>query len=174
MATFKILASMKQGYQFTGADRNGSYTYSATSSYLEFKAVDRGGTEVCFSPNQNVSILSARLLSGVPGVVCGDNGLAADLTLLFGTQDNCAVDDTLAEVPLSIVEWNYSEKQVKSISGAILTATTPIFAFIKNASSYNVMDFNVQDDWVGQEFIPELELIIETDHLLTMDGEVLH
>ena len=36
------------------------------------------------------------------------------------------------------------------------------------------LDYNVQDDWVGQKFMPSFELIIETDHLLTIDGVVLY
>ena len=174
MATYKIMASMKRAYRFTGADRTASYTYPSTMPYCEFAAVDRGGKEVCFAPNQDLTILSARIISGVPGVVGGDNRPAAGITLIFGTQDDCDLDDTLVEVPFCLVEWNRTEKQVKSISGSVLKATTPIFAFIKNGSYYNVMDFNIQSDWVGEDFVPEIELIIETDHLLTVDGEVLH
>ena len=173
MATYKIVASMKRGYEFTGADRNASYTYPNTTAYCEFAAVDRGGKEICFAPNQDLTILNARIISGVPGVVGGDERPAASVTLIFGTQDDCDLDDTLAEVPIYLVEWNKTEKQVKSISGTVLKATTPIFAFIKGGSAYNVMDFNVQEDWVGEYFTPEIELIIETDHLLTVDGEVL-
>lgn len=173
MATYKIVASMKRAYTFTGADRTGSYTYPNTMPYCEFTAVDRGGKEVCFVPNQDLTILNARIISGIPGVVGGDNRPAASITLIFGTQDDCDLDDTLVEVPLCLIEWNKTEKQVKSISGSVLKASTPVFAFIKGGSSYNVMDFNVQDDWVGEAFVPEIELIIETDHLLSVDGEVV-
>ena len=173
MATYKIVASMKRAYEFTGADRTASYTYPDTMPYCEFTAVDRGGVEICFAPNQDLTILNARIISGVPGVVGGDDRPAATITLIFGTQDDCDLDDTLVEVPLYLVEWNRTEKQVKSIGGSVLKASTPVFAFIKGGSSYNVMDFNVQEDWVGEAFTPEIELIIETDHLLTVGGEVL-
>lgn len=173
MATYKIVASMKRAYRFTGADRTGSYTYPDTTPYCEFTAADRGGKEVCFAPNQDLTILNARIISGVPGVTGGDNRPAAAITLIFGTQDDCDLDDTLVEVPIYLVEWNKTEKQVKSISGSVLKATTPVFAFIKGGSYYNVMDFNVQEDWVDEDFIPEIELIIETDHLMTVDGEVV-
>ena len=173
MATYKLLAPAIRAYALTGTDRAGSTSYTATTHYLEFRVADRGGKEVCLPPNQDITILSARLISGVPGIVAGDRP-AAFFNFVFGTQDDCDLDETLVEVPISLVEWNRSEKQVKSISASVLAATTPIFVFIKSGSSYNVMDYNVQDDWVGQEFEPMIELIIETDHLLTVDGEVFH
>lgn len=174
MATYKIIAELKKAtLTFSGADRDATVTTASTSSYLEFYAADRGGTKVCFAPNQNLTILSAKLLSGLPGIVVADRH-AANMTLIFGTQDDCDVDDTLVEVPLDIIQWNQTEKQVKSISGTLLSAETPVFAFLKTGSVFGYMDFNIQDDFNGEASIPQLELIIETDHLLTVAGEVFH
>lgn len=172
MAIYRIAASAKMYYTFDGQTREGSTLYSVTTAYLDFEATDRGGVAICFPPNQDITIHSARLLSGI-GVTAGDRN-AAEITLAFGTQDDCQLDDELVEVPIHITEWDKQEKQVESVSGSLLKSDSPLFAFIKSGSLYNVMDFNVQEDWVGQQFTPTLELIIETDHLLTIDGVVLH
>ena len=173
MATFKIVAPMKQEYEFTGADRNGALTWNADTAYMDFVAMDRGGVPICFVPGQDLTILSAKLISGVPGVVAGDRKACA-VDMKFGTQDDCQLDESLVTVPIALQEWNKSEKQIKGISGTLLKADVPVFAFIGANSAVNIMDYNVQDDWVGQKFMPSFELIIETDHLLTIDGVALY
>lgn len=170
MATFRLSMSMPDSYELTGADREAKIQNNATTEALSIKAINKGGAEVVF-PSVDVTIKAARLSDGGLGVVGGER-LAADMILVFGTKlDTDVLDETVAEVPLAIGEWNRDESQALN---AVLKATTPIYIFIKANSTINISDYNVQDDWVGQEITPILELEIETDHLLTTDGEVLH
>lgn len=169
MATFRLSMSMPDSYELTGADREAKIKNNSTTSALSIKALDRGGTEVVF-PSADMTIKAARLSDGGLGLVAGDR-TAAKLVLVFGTADNSAqLDETVAEVPLAIGEWNRDECQSLH---AILKAATPVYIFIKANSIINISDFNVQDNWVGQDVTPMLELEIETDHLLSTDGEVV-
>lgn len=169
MATFRLSMSMPDSYELTGADREAKIQNDSTTEALSIKAINKGGVEVVF-PSVDVTIKAARLSDGGLGIVGGDR-IAADMVLVFGTKlDTDALDDTIAEVPLTIGEWNRDECQALN---TVLKAATPIYVFIKANSVINISDFNVQDDWVGQEITPILELEIETDHLLTTDGEVV-
>lgn len=169
MATFRLSMSMPDSYELTGADREAKIKNNSTTSALSVKAINKGGVEVVF-PSADVTITGARLSDGGLGLVGGDR-IAADMVLVFGTKLNTDVlDETVTEVPLAIGEWNRDESQALN---AVLKATTPIYIFIKANSIINISDFNVQDDWVGQEITPVLELEIETDHLLSTDGEVV-
>jgi hypothetical protein len=156
-------------YELTGADREAKIKNNSTTGALSVKAINKGGVEVVF-PTADVTIKGARLSDGGLGLVAGER-LAAELVLIFGTKLNTdALDETIVEVPLTIGEWNRDESQALN---TVLKAATPIYIFIKANSIINISDFNVQDDWVGKEVTPMLELAIETDHLLTTDGEVL-
>jgi hypothetical protein len=156
-------------YELTGADREAKIKNNSTTGALSVKAINKGGVEVVF-PTADVTIKGARLSDGGLGLVAGER-LAAELVLIFGTKLNTdALDETIVEVPLTIGEWNRDESQALN---TVLKAATPIYIFIKANSIINISDFNVQDDWVGEEVTPVLELEIETDHLLTTDGEVL-
>jgi hypothetical protein len=169
MAIFKLRASTPTPYTLTGAHRDAKIQYNSTTGALSVKAINKGGVEVVF-PSPDVAIKGVRLSDGGLGLVAGER-LAAELVLIFGTKLNTdAIDETIVEVPLAIGEWNRDESQALN---AVLKATTPIYVFIKADSIINISDFNVQDDWVGQEITPILELEIETDHLLTTDGEVV-
>lgn len=169
MATFILSMSTLDSYELTGNDREAKIQNVSTTKALSIKAINKGGTEVMF-PSADVTITGARLSDGGLGLVGGDR-IAADIVLVFGTKLNTdELDDTIAEIPLTIGEWNRDECQSLH---TVLKATTPIYIFIKANSTINISDFNVQDDWVGQEITPILELEIETDHLLTTDGEVL-
>ena len=169
MATFILSMSTLDSYELTGNDREAKIQNVSTTKALSIKAINKGGAEVMF-PSADVTIVGARLSDGGLGLVAGER-LAAEMVLVFGTKLNTdELDDTIAEVPLTIGEWNRDECQSLH---TVLKATTPIYIFIKANSTINISDFNVQDDWVGQEITPILELEIETDHLLTTDGEVL-
>lgn len=169
MATFILSMSTLDSYKLTGNDREAKIQNVSTTKALNIKAINKGGTEVMF-PSADVTIAGARLSDGGLGLVGGDR-IAADMILVFGTKLNTdKLDDTIAEVPLTIGEWNRDECQSLH---TVLKATTPIYIFIKANSTINISDFNVQDDWVGQEITPILELEIETDHLLSTDGEVV-
>lgn len=169
MATFILSMSMLDPYKLTGNNRDAKIQNVSTTKALSIKAINKGGAEVMF-PSADVTIVGARLSDGGLGLVGGDR-IAADMVLVFGTKLNTdELDDTIAEVPLTIGEWNRDECQALN---AVLKATTPIYIFIKANSIINISDFNVQADWVDQEITPILELEIETDHLLTTNGEVL-
>lgn len=169
MAIFKLWASTPTPYTLTGTDRDAKIQYNSTTGALSVKVIDRGGAEVVF-PSADVTIKAARLSDGGLGLVAGER-TAANLVLVFGTADNSAqLDETVAEVPVAIGEWNCDEPQSLH---TILKATTSINMFIKSSGIINISDFNVQDDWVKQDVTPVLELTIETDHLLTTDGEVV-
>lgn len=169
MATFRLSMSTLNSYELTGANREAKIQNYSTTNALDVVALDRGGASVVF-PSADVAIKGARLSDGGLGLVGGDR-IAADLVLVFGTKLNTdALDETVAEVPLAIGEWNRDECQALN---AVLKATTPIYMFIKANGVINISDFNVQDDWVGEEITPILELEIETDHLLNTDGEAV-
>lgn len=169
MATFILFMSMLDPYKLTGNNRDAKIQNVSTTKALSIKAINKGGAEVMF-PSADVTIVGARLSDGGLGLVGGDR-IAADMVLVFGTKLNTdELDDTIAEVPLTIGEWNRDECQALN---AVLKATTPIYIFIKANSIISISDFNVQADWVGQAITPILELEIETDHLLTTNGEVL-
>lgn len=168
MATFK-LSMPTLTYELTGTNRDAKIQSYTTTNALDVVALDRGGTAVVF-PSANVAIKAAELSDGGLGIVGGDR-IAAEITLIFGTKlENDQLDETVAEVPLTIGELNRNERQSLNV---VLNATKPIYMFIKANSSINISDFNVQDDWVGQEITPMLELEIETDRLLSTDGEVV-
>lgn len=169
MAKFRLSMSTLNSYELTGANREAKIQNYSTTNALSVKAINKGGTEVVF-PSSDVAIKAARLSDGGLGLVGGDR-IAADMVLVFGTKLNTdALDETVVEIPLAIGEWNRDECQALN---AVLKAATPIYVFIKANSIINISDFNVQDDWVGQEITPILELEIETDHLLSTDGEVV-
>ena len=168
MATFR-LSMPTLTYELTGANRDAKIQSYTTTNALDVVALDRGGITVVF-PSANVAIKAAELSDGGLGIVSGDH-IAAELVLVFGTKlENDQLDETVTEVPLAIGEWNRDEYQSLN---AVLKASKPIYIFIKANSNINISDFNVQDDWVGQEITPMLELEIETDHLLSTDGEVV-
>lgn len=169
MATFKLSMSTLNPYELTGANREAKIQNYSITNALSVKAINKGGVEVVF-PSADVAIKGARLSDGGLGLVAGER-LAADLVLIFGTKLNTdALDETIAEVPLTIGEWNRDESQALN---AVLKAAEPIYIFIKDNGIINISDFNVQEDWVGEEVTPMLELEIETDHLLSTDGEVV-
>ena len=169
MATFRLSMSTLNSYELTGANREAQIQNYSTTNALSVKAINKGGVEVVF-PSADVAITGARLSDGGLGLIGGDQ-IAANIVLVFGTKLNTdALDETVAEVPLAIGEWNRDESQALN---AVLKATTPIYIFIKANSIINISDFNVQEDWVGEEITPILELEIETDHLLSTDGEVV-
>lgn len=169
MATFKLWATTGGEFTFDGNARTANITV-ASDTLLNFKATDRGGVSVVF-PSCDLSIKSAAIICGIPDLVAGDR-VAVEATLLFATNDgDDAPDETVAEIPIMITKWDRVERQVLTRQ---LKALEPIDVFLAKDSVINIMDFNVQDDWVGQKFTPILELIIETDHLLTTDGEVLY
>lgn len=168
MATFR-LSMPTLTYELTGANRDAKIQSYTTTKALDVVALDRGGVTVVF-PSANVAIKAAELSDGGLGIVSGDR-IAAEITLVFGTKlENDQLDETVAEIPLTIGELNRNECQLLNV---VLNATKPIYMFIKANSSINISDFNVQDDWVGQEVTPMLELEIETDHLLSTNGEVV-
>lgn len=168
MATFR-LSMPTLTYELTGANREAKIQSYTTTNALNVIALDRGGTAVVF-PSANVAIKAAELSDGGLYIVGGDR-IAAEITLIFGTKlDNDQLDETITEIPLTIGKFNRNECQSLN---AVLKATAPIYMFIKANSIINISDFNVQDDWVGQEITPMLELEIETDHLLSTDGEVV-
>lgn len=168
MATFRLSMSTLT-YELTGANRDAKIQNYTTTDALDAIALDRGGTAVVF-PSASVAVKAAELSDGGLGIVGGDR-IAADMTLIFGTKlDNNQLDETVAEIPLTIGKFNRNECQSLNV---VLNATAPIYMFIKANSIINISDFNVQDDWVGQEVTPMLELEIETDHLLSTDGEVV-
>lgn len=168
MAIFKLWASTGSEFTFAGNARTANITV-ASDTLLAFKATDRGGVSVIF-PSCDLSIKSAAIISGIPSLVAGDRA-AVDATLLFATNDgNDAPDDTVAQVPIMITQWDSAERQAITCQ---LKASEAIDVFLAKDSVINIMDFSVQTDWVSQKFTPILELTVETDHLLTTNGEVL-
>lgn len=168
MATFRLWTSTENEFEFAGNNRAAKIQVN-DDILLTFRAVDRGGVPVVF-PSCDLSIKSATIICGIPDLVAGDR-TAVEATLLFATNDGDDVPDNIvAKVPIVITKWDCVEQQKLTCQ---LKASEAIDVFLAKDSIINIMDFNVQSDWVGQKFTPIIELTIETDHLLTTNGEVL-
>lgn len=167
MPKFRIQTPLYVSLGLTGTTRDATQT--GFGHMLDFAAQDRGGVPICFAPNTDIAILSARIIPDAPGLFKGTND-AATLNIKLGTQDDCDIDDELWSGVIELVDWDAVEKQCINIPSTALSADGQIYAFVDDTSVYRWCDYNIQDDWQNEVVHPQLELIIDAPFLLTLDG----
>lgn len=169
--TNKYLLSLYLGttYTLTGADANADFSPVSDlvlSSYLTSGAF---GGAVALSGLGSIKITGARLTNSSCGVE-GNGPLAAKLKLrLSKVVGGSESGDPFASFDMNIAKWGRWEKKniVLFPNPGIDAGVNRACQFvIDDASVFYVFDFNVQDDLVGEDIAPILELEIETDAIL--------
>lgn len=155
-----LRAAIPAIYTFTSNDRDASFSPSSAAN-LDFYVVSNyaGDSKVKFLRKNPLRITRARLLStGAPGVQVPAGEIAASIKLNFNSQGN-----TLPEFTLALSEWNVWEEKTVSLD---MGSAGDCQLSIKSSSEFNVDDFNIQEDFVGQAFTPVLELEVESDSVV--------
>ena len=161
MHTLQIIAALPASYTFTSNARAATFGITASGN-LDFKAVSNkaGGSSVKFMRKAPVRIVRARLIpSGAPGLQAGMGKLAATLQLAF--------TDASGSIPafsLSLARWG--EWEDKNISLPMGQGGPCELSIAETDTEFSCDDFNLQEEFIGQDVEPVLELEVESDSIV--------
>lgn len=169
---YHLRAVINASYQFTGNNRAASFVYPNLSDELILSCVNAPQAQTALLTGQaSATIKRARLISaGAPGLSTPNDGTPAasiwlSLTSNFGTGKEI--------FKLRFSNWNEWEETdielepYKYIGSWISSAADGNYAVKVNIeqqpdTEFNLDDFNIQADYVGETFTPVLELEIVT------------
>lgn len=158
MRKIRTIAALPAAYTFTGNARAATFGVDAAGA-LTLKCVSNfaGGTEVKFLRKSPVRICRARILSsGAPGLQAGVAKLASSLKLYFTDAGSSSPEFTL-----TFARWN--EWEEKSVSLNMGSGESCELAVSDTGTEFTCDDFNLQEEFIGQDVVPMLELEFETD-----------
>lgn len=178
-------------YEFTGNDRDANFTASIPDKILNTVCTssDLGGGFAAFAYNANLVITRARLNpEGAPGLQCSPGELAGRfyLSMRKGPQgvdpDSGNLGDELDLIKLTFKYWG----EWVEINGTLRPYKTITdwsnyedwericrLCFKYQNSVFTCDDFNLQEDFVGQDLGASLELEIEAPGIYSSnDGSI--
>lgn len=154
-------------YTLTGADAD-AYLEIVTERKVNFYTDNvkfTGQVKVCGL--NGFKVTGARISSKGLSVV-GNNRISASLNFNLRKGDDVS-GDILASFEVPVVKWNEWEEKdivVKQTDPETTALNDVATLFLTDATIFNIYDFNVQSDMVGQDVVPIIELEIECDKLL--------
>ena len=169
---YHLRAVINTSYEFTGNNRAASFVYPNLSDELILSCVNAPQAQTALLTGQaSATIKRARLISaGAPGLSIPNDGTPAaaiwlSLTSNFGTGKEI--------FKLRFSNWNEWEETdielepYKYIGSWTSSAAAGNYAVKVNIeqqpdTEFNLDDFNIQADYVGETFTPVLELEIVT------------
>ena len=154
----RIYAKIPTSYTFTGNARQATFGVSENAP-LETHVLSYAGADAVRFKRSNVRIVRARLVpSGAAGLMPAKEKIAARLQLSFVTQGQ---DNGGAPFTMSFYKWGELEQQ--EISTGMPGSDGDVCELAINASGteFTCDDYNVDSAFVGQSFVPILELEIE-------------
>ena len=161
---YKIYTKIPATYTFTGNARQAAFGVAADAS-LELHALSFTGADKVQLKGGNFHIVRARLVaSGADGLMPGKEKIAGsiNLKLVAGGSDASNV------FKMSFYKWDeWTEQDIRM--GVYPQAETKDceLAVVQDGTEFTCDDFNVDSAFVGQSFVPILELEIECCGLKT-------
>lgn len=169
--TNKYLLSLNTGasYELGGATPNANFSPASDQVMPCYLTSGAFAGVVALSGLTKIKITGARL-SNANLAIEGNGAVAAALKMrLSKIVGGSESGDPFAEFEMNVGKWNRWEKKNITItpdSGADTSLNRPCRLVLDTESVFNVFDFNVGDDMVGQDVLPILELEIEADAIL--------
>ena len=167
----KYLLSLNTGasYELGGATPNANFSPASDQVMPCYLTSGAFAGVVALSGLSKIKITGARL-SNANLAIEGNGAVAAALKMrLSKIVGGSESGDPFAEFEMNIGKWNRWEKKNITItpdSSADTSLNRPCRLVLDTESVFNVYDFNVQSDLVGQDIAPILELEIEADSIL--------
>lgn len=164
--TNKYLLSLSTGttYTLTGADADAHFSPAADQVMSSYWTSGAFAGLVALSGVGTVKITGARLTNSNCEVQ-GNGPVAATLKMrLSKIEGGSESGNPFATFEMNIAKWNRWEKKniVISPNSDTDTDSTRACRFVLDDESvFNIFDFNVQSDMVGQDVAPVLELELE-------------
>ena len=162
---YKLYAKIPATYTFTGNARQATFGVAADAS-LELHALSFAGADKVQLKGGNFRIVRARLVaSGADGLEPGKEKIAGsmNLKLVYGGSDASNV------FKLSFYKWDeWTEQDIRI--GVYPQAENKDcgLAVVQRGTEFTCDDYNVDSAFVGQSFVPILELEIECRGLTTV------
>lgn len=159
-----IVGGLGISLTFQGTDSAKTYDFESDGRIIDLYDFKRciPESEIKFNAGQKLVIKRARLVSrGAPGLQTGsDFSYAAKLRMIQGKSDpelGFVRNDGTGEVPLIFSSWN--EWEDKDFEMVFTEDGSRLGRAVDSVLTY--MDFNIQEDFVGQGFYPVLEMEAE-------------
>lgn len=169
---YHLRAVINASYQFTGNNRAASFVYPNLSDELILSCVNAPqGQTALLTGQASATIKRARLISaGAPGLSTPNDGTPA-ASIWLSLTSNYGTGQEIFKLRFS--NWNEWEETdielepYKYISSWTSSAAAGNYAVKVNIeqqpdTEFNLDDFNIQADYVGETFTPVLELEIMT------------
>lgn len=167
---YLIVGDLGGAYELTGANRDAEMALNEHDQINLLAVNNNGARNVYLCANVKTRILRARLRSpqgpGINSAKPTAGAIVISFCAMLGGQDA-----ELASYKIAIPTWgdwfdvNFDIEPYKTpynwTDGQILQ-NKPVGAFIGNNSLLKIDDFNVQDNYIGQEVGAVLDLEIET------------
>lgn len=159
-----IVGGLGVSLTLKGTDIHKTYDFEVDGRIIDIYDFKRcvPESEIKFNAGQKLVIKRARLVSrGAPGLQTGsDYTYAAKLRMIQGKSDpqsGFVRNAGTGEVPLIFSTWN--EWEDKDFEMVFTEDNSSLGRAVNSQLTY--MDFNVQEDFVGQDFYPVLEMEVE-------------
>ncbi len=176
--TYILRASLNDvvsGFSFTGTDRNAELS-PASDFLLNLACADINrpvNTAVSLISNNVLNIKAARILT--PGAVglrgALNSQVAATVTIVGRATANVAAESLGG---FSFALDNFNEWQDVSVKYLPAKVNDNYFLSInKNYTKFFIDDYNVQNEYLGQNFTAALEMLVDTAGVLDNAGEVV-
>lgn len=145
-------------YTLTGAARSANVNIGLNDLLIYAYDIRRGIPSglLKFNAGQVLRITRARMLPNVPGLQPGDD-LAANIDIIQGKANGTGIDIASGTQGCPLKFMRFNEWEEKDLEIRFVDDESSLG--IGYAGTLCLSDFNVQDDWVGQEvnFIIEAE-----------------
>lgn len=174
MKKFILLADADASYTLTGNDRAAQLVVLTPGRYLSFKPLSANTDNTVmagFKAGDTVKITAAKVKSAqapglqTPAIAVGVNpGLSANLEfrVIALASDGTSVGSLGDWVFVKELDWNkWEDKDVEFTLPSTLPAGATCFG-LYYTGTFNMDDFNIQSDYVGQTVEPELVFEVTT------------
>lgn len=162
-------------YHLTGADRNAND--APTSVDVNFEILDQAANSNAQFRTQNTHrIKRARIVtSGCEGLRAGLNSIAFVITLVAYDPVNNITGTKYAMLKfLNFNEWTNFDVFFNAFEDDLIKDSEKfVFRLVPQVTNFNIDDFNIQDDYVGQPVSFYLEMEIDTAGIYNSNGDLV-
>jgi hypothetical protein len=176
--TYILRASLNDvisGFEFTGADRNTELS-PASDFILNLACADINrpvNTAVSLISNNVLNIKAARILTpGAVGLRGALNSQVAASITIIGRAAADVTAETLGGFTFALDHFNeWQDVNVKYLPAKV--NENYFLSINKDYTKFFIDDYNIQDDYIGQNFTAVLEMLIDTAGVLDNAGGVV-
>lgn len=162
-------------YNLNGNDRNANN--NATSVDVNFSILDQASNSDARFRTQNTHrIKRARIVTnGCEGLRAGVNAFAMTITLVAYDSVNNITGTKYAMLKfLKFNEWTNFDIFFKAFEDDLIKdAEKFVFRLVPQVTNYNIDDFNIQADYIGQPVSFYLEMEIDSAGVYNSNGELV-